>query len=941
MRINLFIFLICVITGGYTFGQNNFLRLIENEKFEKAEKKINEAINESPDDIGVNFSMAVLYLNRKYQKYNTIKSYEYLMKSQSIFQTNTDEHTIKQLSKVPINQLIFTDYTDSISRQALEDAININQEENYEAYLNYYKTAPSQYKNKAVQYRDVAAFKIARETNSEASYQYFILKYPNAIQSYDAIKYRNALAYAKAKAIDNIQNYKDFVNKYPDADEINQSWERIHELAYAQTEKANTAIAFQSFIREYPKSKQYLKAFKLFEEKQFFENTIKDDWNTYRSFLESYPTNSLVPIAQDSIFAIGSRNENFEILKFCIDNFTGNKRENALLAYHNIYTNDGEKQTLNLFYNKYDEDFLNEIKRKDYELAELGDDLLLNHLYESVNYLKYDEYIRLAAPIEKAFVALQKMISNDIKTKNWKSAINTINSYQFYFGSKTQKLKNLISILNSNWDNSIKVNSVGNGINTVSGGEYAPVISADNKLLYFCGRDKKENIWGEDIFVSKNINGNWSTSKIISDLSFFNSNDAPLSISSDGTKMLLFKSGKLYYTDKTYTGWSESVEFPEQINAGDWQADAMISSDGKALIFSSTKEGGYNLYQSDGIYHGSNQFSSDIYVSLLNDNQEWGEPFNLGNKINTLYCERSPFLHPDMKTLYFSSDGYGGLGDLDVYKTTRLADSCWDCWSEPENMGKEINTNERDWGYKISTDGEKAYFSKVSNDEKDDIFWLNIPKHLRPGFVATISGKLTDKNNQPVAAEIRWEDLETGKNVGQSKSDPTDGSFFIVLPLGKIYGYYVDKDEYFPISKNIDLRNKNKAVDVEEKTDIVSFKQMIEEGTAVPVNNLFFNYAKAELLPYSIPELKRVAQIIKSRKLKVEISGHTDNVGTDEQNQLLSEQRAMAVKVFLSNEGCLADNLTTIGYGKSKPITSNDNEAGRAKNRRVELKLIK
>jgi outer membrane protein OmpA-like peptidoglycan-associated protein len=255
-------------------------------------------------------------------------------------------------------------------------------------------------------------------------------------------------------------------------------------------------------------------------------------------------------------------------------------------------------------------------------------------------------------------------------------------------------------------------------------------------------------------------------------------------------------------------------------------------------------------------------------------------------------------------------------------------------------MGKEINTSGTDWGYKISTDGDKAYFSKGRDESSnDDIFWLNLPNHLRPDYVATISGSLLDKNNQPVSAEIRWEDLQTGKSVGQSKSDPTDGSFFIVLPLGKIYGYYVDKDGYFPISNNIDLKNNSKPIAIDSNIDLVTFQEMIDDGTTVPINNLFFDTGKFTILPNSIPELKRIAKIIQENKLKVVIEGHTDNVGEDAANLTLSEQRANAVKEFLIKEGCNPSQLSTKGFGKTKPVAPNDTDKGRAKNRRVELKL--
>ena len=534
------------------------------------------------------------------------------------------------------------------------------------------------------------------------------------------------------------------------------------------------------------------------------------------------------------------------------------------------------------------------------------------------------------------------MISPEITKKNWPGALTKVNTYKPLFGEKNKKIDDLVAMLTAKWDPTIKIQSFGPEVNTREGGEYAPVISADEKYIYFCGRNRPDGNSSEDIYFARlKVR---SPAQILTDLSDPNLNDAPESVSTDGTSLMLFQNGNLFISEKTENGWQSPDKLPATINSGSWQADAMVSSDGNALIFSSKRKENLDYYVEDrpDYYHGEANFSTDIYVSLKNEWGQWGEPINLGKTINTIYTDRSPFLHPDMKTLYFSSSGHGGLGDLDVFKSTRLDESCWDCWSEPVNMGKEINTPGTDWGYKISTDGDKAYFSKQREESsRDDIFWLNLPKHLRPDYVATISGSLLDRNNQPVSAEIRWEDLQTGKSVGQSKSDPTDGSFFIVLPLGKIYGYYVDKEGYFPISNNIDLKNNSKPIAIDSNIDLVTFQQMIDDGITVPINNLFFDTGKFTVLSNSIPELKRIAKIIQANNLKVVIEGHTDNVGEDAANLSLSEQRANAVKEFLIKEGCNPSQLSTKGFGKTKPVAPNDTDKGRAKNRRVELKLTR
>ncbi|MEI7504867.1 MAG: hypothetical protein WCJ61_16455, partial [Paludibacter sp.] len=610
--------------------------------------------------------------------------------------------------------------------------------------------------------------------NTLESYQTFISRYTKAPQYQLALDKRDSIAYANALKSDSLLVYKAFVNNYPQAKQTNQALIKVYEMAYKDATKLNTTASFRKFAEEYPASSQYHQAFKIFEEKQFFDNTSRGgNWLQFKTFCEKFPNNSWKSVALDSIYTFAEKTRNLDAMQCYIDNANGRKREEMLLVLHQLMTSDGEKMTLDLFYKKYKDDSLSKIKTSDYEMVDLSRKLLLHLPYNPNESLKFDAYIRLAAPREKAFVALQRMISLDLNKKKWKEALRTVKLYAPFFGKPNKEISNLMFMLEKKTDKSIKINSIGNALNTSTGGEYAPVISADDKSLYFCGRDRKDNVGGEDIFVSQRKEGVWQPAEIVKALSVKKSNDAPLSVSADGTSMLLFKSGKILHSDKSAKGWTEAVAFPKNINASNWQADAMISSNGKALFFASTIKGGYNLFSENNpseTFHGGNQYFSDIYVSLLNKANKWSEPINLGSVINTRFCDRMPFLHPDMKTLYFSSDGHGGFGELDVNKSTRLADSCWNCWSEPINLGKEINTESSDWGYKIATDGQTAYFAKSNETGQNfDIYYLNLPKELQPNPVVTVSGKILDKNNQPISVEIRWKDIDTGEDIGQSK----------------------------------------------------------------------------------------------------------------------------------------------------------------------------
>jgi len=463
---------------------------------------------------------------------------------------------------------------------------------------------------------------------------------------------------------------------------------------------------------------------------------------------------------------------------------------------------------------------------------------------------------------------------------------------------------------------------------------------------------------------------NWSKAVHVPPPIFSTHSEAPTGVSPDGNRLLLFgnyyvradtskstdsvwnstlSKANLFYSDKLPDGrWGPVKAFPPPINSGHYESDTKISSDGKELFFVSDRPGGIGEYHpkprvqgSDPLFHGSMWGNTDIYVSLKQPDGSWGPPINLGSNINTPYAERSPFLHPDGKTLYFSSEGHAGLGMLDIFKSTRLSDTSWTEWSTPVNLGKEINTAGTDWGYVISTDGRNAYMA-ISNrtSHQYDIKRLSIPQAARPSYVATITGHVTDEEGHPLSAEIKWDDLETAKNVGELSSDPTEGSFFIALPLNHNYGYYAEKPGYFPVSRSIDLRGIDTAVNISVNIVLVSIKSLQASDSAIRLNNIFFDFDKATLQPESFPELDRLLKILKETPdVRTEIDAHTDNKGTHAYNVQLSKRRAQSVVDYLIAHGVDTARLSSRGYAETRPVAPNITDEGRALNRRVEFRF--
>ncbi|MEA2041814.1 MAG: OmpA family protein [Bacteroidota bacterium] len=602
----------------------------------------------------------------------------------------------------------------------------------------------------------------------------------------------------------------------------------------------------------------------------------------------------------------------------------------------------GELLAISAFEEKYsDFPYYSDYKPQHKILAERGRNLAFEKGYK-VNYAaKYDKFIKDAAPKDIAFVALQLLISESVEQGDYRQAEEIVKKYDNYF-KNSHEVEKLTQLLKQKNTGSYKPNKLAGEVNT-KGWEYAASVTADGKQLVFCGRNREGNLEDgmEDIFYSKKKNGKWTKPVLVSDLSTSYMNEAPLSISADGTRMLMFSEGDIYYSDKTQKGWTRKKIFPQLNLYEAWEADAMMTADGNAVFYISDRVGGTGMPVRFGkAYHGGRGGNTDIYVSEMK-NGEWSKPINIGSVVNTPYAERSPFLHADMKTLYFSSQGHAGFGALDVFMSKRLNDTSWTEWSEPVNLGKGINTESEEYDYEISGDGIEAYFSYFGGKDPD-IYKTQLPKNLRPETTTRIYGTIKNSEGQILSSEIIWENLDAQKEIGRSKSDPGDGAYIITLPNGKNYGFFVQTPGYYPISGSIDLSEAEKMQEIEKNFVLISEQKIIEGNETIALKNLFFEHNKHTLQKTSYPELNRFAVFfLKYPAIKIEISGHTDNIGKADYNKSLSKARAQAVKDYLVQKGCKTEKMTVKGYGSELPRADNKTQSGRAKNRRVEFKVIK
>ncbi|TAE17154.1 MAG: hypothetical protein EAZ95_06915 [Bacteroidetes bacterium] len=485
----------------------------------------------------------------------------------------------------------------------------------------------------------------------------------------------------------------------------------------------------------------------------------------------------------------------------------------------------------------------------------------------------------------------------------------------------------------------IKKQNLGANVNTKYA-DITPFVTADGKTLYYVSKYNPNNTGGEkdtdEIYISEmQADGTWGKAQNAGKPLNNAGGNAVISVTPDNNSALLLGTykadgssagGGISITERTENGWSipkETVIINDQNKAK--FVTYNLSADGKTLLMSKQRD------ETIG--------EMDIYVSFLQEDEKWSEPKNLGKTINTWRYEGSPFIAPDGVTLYFASNGHVGYGNTDIFVARRLDDT-WQNWTEPENLGAEINTNGEESFFVIPASGKSAYMCSAEESLGSmDIVKLDLPASVRPQPVVMISGKvLNAKTKQPIGADITYRDLETDKELGIARSAPKDGFYKIILPAGKVYSFLAEKEKFIATSNN--LSTKNLQVYKEIQQDL--YLTPIEVGQTIRLNNIFFDTEKFALRNESTAELNRLVRILNENPdMAIEVTGHTDAVGNDQNNMTLSQNRANAVKDYLLSKGIASNRLSSKGFGKTKPLASNDTEEGKQMNRRVEFSIVK
>jgi len=474
--------------------------------------------------------------------------------------------------------------------------------------------------------------------------------------------------------------------------------------------------------------------------------------------------------------------------------------------------------------------------------------------------------------------------------------------------------------------------NLGEGVNT-SFSEYFTTLTVDQTELLFTREIDIQSQTGrgqEDFFISAFENSIWQLGEPMpKNINTPNNEGAP-TFAPDGRTLIFvgcadergyygnnrrgYGSCDLFITEKIGNSWTDPINLPGEVNSRAWETQPSLSSDGKTLYF---------IRGTIRPSRGRQKRNGDIYMSKLNTDGTWSAATKLPDYINTPQSESSVFIHPDGKTLYFGSNGHIGMGGYDLYMTQIQPDGRW---SRPKNLGYPINTENDETSLLVFSNGQYAVFAsdRPGGFGKSDLYGFEMPKQIQPTKTIYMTGLVYDKTNQKkLEAEFSLLDLDTGKEIIFSRSDPQTGEFLVTLPVNKEYALSVNKNGYQPYSVNFNLiSQENSSEPYHQDVPMVPLDNLTAENV---LQNVFFDVDSYQLRPKSYIELDLlVAHLNNHQNLVIELQGHTDAQGDADHNMTLSTNRAKSVMDYLISKGIQESRLSFKGYGETKPSFSTD-----------------
>ena len=741
------------------------------------------------------------------------------------------------------------------------------------------------------------------------SYANFVLTYPNSKYTNEALQKVSSYVLSRiddAKTEDAVDSA---ITIFVNDSIIWYANKKKTKIAYRNALKLNTAEAYRTFLSKYPSCDEYVLALEKMDKLLLAKFEELETPRDYAQFATEYVDNSLADRAMDSLINMILNKKNIEALDIYLEHFKLDYRyADVFQTYYRRHIIDGSLSPLNYFASRYPDYPFTYSLNNDIERAKSFDQLNLLQPFDENKVSEYTQFVRMTMSYEIAFVALQRMVQKMIAKQRWRDALNRIKSQGICFEDfNVDNYQELIRLLEAPVDKKIKVANV-----------FSPKVEVLNMVPTqkgdYCFYTKIDNVSGKTkIAIAKNIKGYWAE---VSDLLFYNIENEGLSVYSlydNDTKMLIGKDEDICVAilDTLNNQWYLQSVLSQPVNTEAYDGDAFMLPDGSGILMVSDRRCGFNITPSGGYFHGDTALASDIYFLPIKNNSEgWGNPINLGDSVNTVYSERSPVMSKDMKTMYFCSDGHGGLGYTDIYKTTRTNTLSWTQWSKPQNIGKLSNSGYREMSLSLNYDETELY---VVSDRsgKYEVYSISLPRS-GDDFLKVVelcpnrSIDYFSHTNKPLVTI--W-DYDSKKEIGKHRFENGE-DYTIELFRNKRYFVFNLMEDYYSPMKII-----GEEVSKKVEIDCFSLERLKKDAEKIPLYITYKNDRTVNLTDESYLSLNYLVDFLKlNSNCKIEIISNV-NLKESQEAYYLSVERAESIKNYLVNLGIDSSRIIASGYG--------------------------
>ncbi|MBO4587068.1 MAG: PD40 domain-containing protein [Bacteroidales bacterium] len=678
-----------------------------------------------------------------------------------------------------------------------------------------------------------------------------------------ATKQKSRMAYARASKRNDVESYKKFLDRYPTSDESQQARDRLDNLLEVTYAKCKTAM-------------------------------------DYAVFANTYPDISLADKALEQVHKLLTKNQDVAAARYYLEHFKFDPSYNEVYRlYYSWHSAEGNGDPIKRF-NRENPDFpYHRGVENDLETAKIIDRINLMEDFLEVEYNRYAGYVRQLMSKKIAIVPLQRMIQVMLTSHNYQAALDRVRKFDLCFENVSNKeYKELVAVLSAPATNrkltkelSATYHVMNPCLNEADGRLYFTRTAGSNRRI--CYAVKEGGQWrpaGEAPFAAPTYNNGLTL------FGFY----------AGGTRMLLGAEGNIMMAEKDGDSWRVTDIPPYPVNTDYLETDAYMLPDGSGLLLASDRPNGYNLQNSGAYYHGDTALATDLYfIPYINNG--WGTPVNLGSVINTPYSERCPIMSRNLKTLYFVTDGRGGLGYSDVYVATRTNTQDWTSWSKPQNAGKEINSGYTETSLSFSPDEKRIYLSVNSSLGAFSAYsfpsWHDASNSYEP-YTLDILGM------ESALLRVRVADMMQQSVVQMVDCSGESNTITVNVHKDKKYAIMGDAGLYFVPAIIIDPRSTSR-----QRLKGYTFPVLVSMDKPVPLYAVDFDNTGSELTPVAELQLEQLAQFLRHNikgvaEFCIDVAG-----GDDKLCYNLSLERGRLIRDFMNIQGIDNSRIIISAYG--------------------------